>query len=185
MRILIYLISSMLLFACCKKQSEMAVNFNCKKTNIHNLEVINDVKKTFSVAYPKNWKTNLYFDENQSSIFTADTTKQLTETVLLDISFINKEVNFNDSFKLQQEQESLSKNLIQTTSKEIKLLNKPTYYTISKGKKGKFPYQICTIFIKIKNHNFILAKTEVYGDDQINERMCQGVNLIEKIQIHH
>ena len=67
----------------------------------------NDVKKTFSVAYPKNWKTNLYFDETQSSIFTADTTKQLTETVLLDITFINKEINFNDSFKLQQEQESL------------------------------------------------------------------------------
>jgi hypothetical protein len=115
----------------------MAVNFNCKKTNIHNLEVINDVKNIFSVEFPKNWKTNLFFDENQSSIFTADTTKQLTETVLLDISFINKEINFNDSFKLQQEQESLSKNLIQTTSKEIKLLNKPTYYTISKGKKRK------------------------------------------------
>jgi len=183
MRILLSFLTASLLFISCKKQSEIAVHFNCKNT-INNLEVIKDVKKIFSVEYPKHWKTNLFYDDIQTSIYTADTTKQLTETVLLDITFINQKINFNDSFKLKQEQESLSNNLIQTTSKEIMLLNKPSYYTVSKGKKGKFPYQICNIFIKIKNHNFIQAKTEIYGDSLVNERMCIGFTLIEKIKIH-
>lgn len=184
MRILIYILLIQVLLLSCKKQSEITRSFNCKNTSFNTLEVITDIKKIFSVEYPKNWKTNLFYDDIQSSIYTADTTKELTKSVLLDITFINKEMNFNDYFKLKQEQDNLSKNLIQITSREIKLLKKPTYYTVSKGKKGGFSYVICNIFIKINNQNFILAKTEVYGDYLVDERLCQGIRLIEKIKIH-
>ena len=184
MKSFLIILTASLLFFSCQNQSELSKEFNCKKSTIENLETIKDVKNLFSVKFPKHWKTNLFYDNLQSSIYTADTTKQLTETMLLDVTLVKKEISFNDTFKLQKEQESLSKNLIQTKSKELSFLNKPSFYTISKGKKGKFSYQICNIYIKINNQNFIFAKAEVYGDSLVKQRLCKGFNLIEKIKIH-
>ena len=132
---------------------------------------------------PKTWKTNLFYDEVQSSIYTADTTKQLTETLLLDITYINKNINFDALFKLNLEQQGLSRNLIQIKNEEIDLLNKQTYFTISKGKKGEFQYEVSQAFIKINEQNFIIAKVEIYGDSLIHKRRCQAITLIEQIKI--
>ncbi|MCI2228481.1 hypothetical protein MC378_04830 [Polaribacter sp. MSW13] len=179
-----YIIITSILFFSCHKQSEISQHFNCESITITNLEEVKDVKNLFSVEIPKNWKTNLFYDDVQSSIYTADTTKQLTETLLLDVTFINKNINFDDLFKLKLEQESLSKQLVQTKSKETSLLDNSAFYTISKGKKGKFDYQVCQAFIKVNEQNFILVKAEVYGDSLVNKRMCEAITLLEKIKIH-
>ena len=92
-------------------------------------------------------------------------------------------LNFDDEFILQQEQENLSKNLIKIKSKEFTFLKKPSIYILFKGKKGKFNYQICNTFIKVNESNFILAKTEVYGDSLVNERFCEAFSLFENIKI--
>lgn len=173
-----------LLFYSCHKQSEISKTFNCKTSSFKTLEKVNDVKNLFSIDLPKDWKINLYKDGIQSSIFAGDTTKQLTKTVLLDVSFIQKNVNFNETFLLQQEQENLSKNLIKIASKEFIFLDKPALLNIYKGKKGDFSYQICNTFIKVNEQNFILAKTEVYGDSFVNERFCKAFSLIENIQLN-
>lgn len=179
----ILLIASLLLFSCSKK-SEISKDFNCETSAYKNLEKVEDVKNLFSIDLPKDWKINLYQDEVQSSIFAADTTKQLTETVLLDITFIRNKINFDDAFILQQEQENLAKGLIKIKSKEITLLEKPSFYIIYKGKKGTFMYETCHTFIKINAQSFILAKTEIYGDSLVNERLCNSFSLIENIKIH-
>lgn len=178
----ILLLASLLFFSC-QNKSEISEEFNCETKSFKNLEIVDDVKDLFSVEIPKDWKTNLYQDEVQSSIFTADTTKQLTETVLLDVTFIQNKINFDDEFILQQEQENLSKNLIKIKSKEFTFLKKPSIYILFKGKKGKFNYQICNTFIKVNESNFILAKTEVYGDSLVNERFCEAFSLFENIKI--
>ena len=115
------LIASLLLFSC-QNKSELSKEFNCESTTFKDLETVDDVKNLFSIEIPKNWKTNLYKDEVQSSIFTADTTKQLTETVLLDVTFIQNKLKFDEAFLLQQEQEYLSKNLIKIKANKITLL---------------------------------------------------------------
>ncbi|WP_299063607.1 hypothetical protein [uncultured Polaribacter sp.] len=178
----LFIIAS-LLFLSCKQKSEISKDFNCETKSFQNLETVTDVQNIFSVDIPKSWKTNLYFDDKQSSIYTADTTKQLTKTLLLDITAIKQNIKFDDTFKLQQEQDNLSKSLIKIKSEETTLLNKPSYYTISKGKKGKFTYQICHIFIKINEQNFILAKAEMYGDSLVNTRLCNAFGYIEKIKL--
>lgn len=174
---------ALLLFFSCKKHSEIATNFKCKSAILHTLEEVKDVKNLFTIQLPKNWKTNLYYDAAQTSIYTADTTKQLTETLLLDVTLIENNINFNENFKLQQEQESLAKKLIQTESKELKLLSKPSFYTLSKGKKRTFNYQILKTFIKINEQNFMLVKAEIYGDSLSGKRLCKAISLIEKIKI--
>jgi len=180
----IILIGASLLFFSCYQPSEISAEFNCKTSAFKNLEEVKDVKNLFSIQVPKTWKTNLFYDKIQSSIYTADTTKQLTETLLLDITIINKNIKFDAAFKLRNEQENLTKNLIKIKSKETSITNKPTYYTISKGKKGIYKYQVCHFFIKINEQNFILAKAEVYGDSLVNKRFCKAFDFIEQIKIN-
>ncbi|MCL7762807.1 hypothetical protein MPF19_05215 [Polaribacter sp. Z014] len=182
MKNFLLIIIALHLFISCSHPSEIRKNFNCKPYSFKNLEEVKDVKNLFSIEIPKTWKTNLYYDDLQSSIYTADTIKQLTESLLLDVTFINKSINFDTSFKLEQEQENLSKRLIKIKSEETTFLEKPSYYTVSKGKKGKFEYQVCHLFIKINEQNFILAKAEVYGDSLVNNRLCKAFTLIEKIK---
>tara|TARA_B110000046_G_scaffold183054_1_gene218339 strand:- start:17756 stop:18310 length:555 start_codon:yes stop_codon:yes gene_type:complete len=183
MKYRILFLASLLSFSC-TDESEIREDFSCTNSAFNNLEIVDDIKNLFSVQIPANWKINLYKDEVQSSIFTADTTKQLTETILLDVTFINNKINFDDAFLLQQEQENLVRNLIKTKSKKITLLEKPSIYIIYKGKKGKFNYQTCHTFVKIDEKNIIFAKTEVYGDSLVNQRFCNSFSLIENIKIN-
>ena len=182
MKKIILLIGASLLLLSCSQQSEISSDFNCKTSIFKDLEEVKDVKNLFSVQIPKTWKTNLYYDQIQSSIYTADTTKQLTETLLLDFTIINKNIKFDTAFKLKQEQENLTKKLIKIKSKETSIINKPTYFTISKGKKGSYDYQVCHFFIKVNEQNFILAKAEVYGDSLVNKRLCKAFSFIENIK---
>ena len=176
-------IIALLLFSCANS-SEISENFNCKNSKLDNLEKVIDAKELFTIQFPKNWKTNLYQDEVQSSIFSADTVKQLTETVLLDVTFIKNNINFDELFLLNQEQENLAKGLIKIKSKKLTFLEKSSIYILYKGKKGKFNYQTCHTFIKVNEDNFILAKTEVYGDSLVNQRFCKAISLINSIKIH-
>ena len=179
---ILFLIASLLFFSC-QKEFKITDDFNCETSNFNNLEVVDDVKNLFSVELPKNWKINLYQDEVQSSIFAADTTKQLTETVLLDVTYINNRINFDETFLLKQEQENLANNLIKIKSKEFIFLDKPSIYMLYKGKKEGFNYQFCNTFIKINESNFILVKTEIFGDSLVNQRSCKAFSLIENIKL--
>ena len=183
--ILLLLIGASLLFSSCSHQSKVSKDFNCKASSFNNLKEVKDFKNLFSIELPRTWKTNLFYDDIQSSIYTADTTKQLTETLLLDVTFINESIKFDAAFKLKQEQENLSEKLIKIKSEEILIINKPTYYTYSKGKKGSYNYQVCHFFIKINEQNFILAKAEVYGDSLVNNRLCKAFAFIENIKINN
>ena len=182
MKNILFIILASLVFFSCSDQTKIHKHFNCNPTTFKDLEEVKDVKNLFSLELPKSWKTNLYYDDIQSSIYTADTTKQLTESLLLDVTFINKSINFDTSFKLERAQEDISKSLINIKSEETNFLEKPSYYTVSKGKKGKFDYQVCHVFIKINDQNFILAKAEVYGDSLVNKRLCEALTLMKKLK---
>ena len=179
----IFLLGSLLLFSC-NNRSEISSEFNCSSSKLKNLEKVTDVKELFNIHLPKNWKINLYQDKSQSSIFAADTIKELTETTLLDITFIKNKINFNEDFLLKQEQENLLKKLIRIKHKEITFLKQPSIYIHYKGKKSKLNYQTYHIFIKINKENFIFAKIEIYGNSLVNQRLCSAIQLIENIKIH-
>ncbi|WP_439131059.1 hypothetical protein [Polaribacter sp.] len=178
-----YLSLASLLFFSCNKKSVIHKDFDCKTTTFTNLETVDDVKDLFAIDLPSNWTTNLYTDEIQSSIYTADTAKQLTETVLLDVTYIENKIDFNEAFLRKQEQEHLAKNLIKTKTKAFQFLEKPSLLMQFKGKKSKFKYQVCHVFIKLNSSNFIYAKTEVYGDSLVNQRFCDAFSLIERIKL--
>lgn len=169
-------------FASCNSKSQLSKDLECNPKSYSNLEKIEDVKKLFTVQFPDNWKTNLYYDKNQSSIYAADTTKQLTETFLIDITHVSSELKIDADFTQKLKSNLTTQKLVETTSYELKFQKRETYYSRAVGKKGAFDYQVCNLFIKINTNNYIHAKAEVYGDSLANERLCNAINLIEKIE---
>ena len=166
--------------ASCNSKSEISKELNCNPESYSNLEKIEDVKKLFTVQFPDNWKTNLYYDKNQSSIYTADTTKQLKETMLLDITHITSELVFDSNFIKKFNSNLKQQQLTEISSNQILFRDKPTFYSEAKGFKNKFKYSVLNLFIKLNEKNYIHSTIEVYGDSLRRKRICKGINLLEK-----
>ena len=164
----------------CSKKTQFINEFDCEVVAFQNLERIEDVKKLFSVYYPDSWKTNLYYDKNQSSIYTADTTKQLKETMLLDITHISSELVFDSNFIRKFNSNLKQQQLTEINSNKILFRDKPTSYSEAKGVKNKFRYSVLNLFIKLDEKNYIHSTIEVYGDSLRRKRICKGINLLEK-----
>tara|TARA_R110002073_G_scaffold128999_3_gene275071 strand:- start:26659 stop:27207 length:549 start_codon:yes stop_codon:yes gene_type:complete len=179
-RVLVFL--AFITIVSCHSKSKISKELDCQPDSYSNLETIEDFKKLFTVQFPDNWKTNLYYDNNQSSIYSADTTKQLTETVLIDITHVSNALKLDSDF-IQKFKTSLTdQKLVESTSYKLKFQEKESYYSRALGKKRNFAYEICNLFIKINDNNYIHAKAEVYGDYLINERLCNAISLLEKIE---
>ena len=170
----------LILVSCNKSVLEKEFSCNAQSFNA-STETVIDVKKTFSIEIPMHWKTNLFYDKMQSSIYSADTTKQLSETILIDITHLQSNYRFNDHFKKQL---TINDSIQKLTSKKqhsFLFKNRDAYFTLSNGKKGSFKYQILNIFVKQNNFNSFHLKTEVYGDSAINTRFCQAIQTLNSI----
>ncbi len=153
---------------------------NCDTNPFNNLETVEDVYKNFLVQLPKHWKTNLYYDKSQSSIYAADTTKQLTETYLVDVTMVYNNIDFNTDFMIDYKSKLTNDQLVETTSFESSFLEKKSYYSRAMGKKQGYPYEIINVFVQVNNESHLHAKAEIYGDSLTNERLCKAIQLIEK-----
>lgn len=173
-----------LIFSSCNTTSELAKEFSCSNTTFSgNLEQNTDIKKTFSIQIPKHWKTNLFYNDLQSSVYFADTTKQLTESVLIDITHIKSNYKFDAAFEKSISTNDSIQQLVNSKKAQFSFLDNNAFYTVSKGRKGNFPYQIVNIFIHKNSINSYHIKTEIYGDTLINQRLCKAINLINTIEL--
>jgi len=170
-----------LVICSCNSGSIISKNLDCNPETYNNLEVVEDFDKRFKIQLPDNWKTNLYYDKNQTSIYSADTTKNLTDTYTVDVTYIYSELTLDEKFIQRFKTDLYQKQLVETTSYEFLFQEKEAYFSRALGKRGQFNYEICNIFIKLDRGNYIHAKAEVYGDTLINERFCNAFSLIEKI----
>lgn len=178
--VILGLLVSGCLFSC--NTNDLAKEFNCQNEISANLEEVTDFKKNFSFDLPKHWKTNLYYDDAVSSIYAADTTVNLTSSVIIDASFILNSVNIDNTFIEKIAKENKEMGLSSLQSKKIKFHKKEAYYDYAKGKRGNFTYHILNLFAKT-NNGFLHVKTELYGDDSVNERLCKAVKLIDQIHL--
>ncbi|CAM1353649.1 hypothetical protein [Tenacibaculum insulae] len=180
----IFAVLTLFLMFSCSSSSELKNEFPCKdSTTFLNLKKTSDVRNLFAVSLPKNWKVNLYYDNGKTSIYAADTTVSLTKTILFDATLIHSPVFLDTNFTKKITTDNTNMKLVETKTKHINLFNKPSYFSFAKGKKGKFNYHILNTFTKVNSDNFLHVKTEIYGDSLIAERICNAINLIDKIQL--
>ncbi|WKD86693.1 hypothetical protein KCTC32516_02069 [Polaribacter huanghezhanensis] len=183
MKSLFTLLLCCLIFSSCNK-SNLAKEFSCSNTKFSgDFEQNTDIKKTFSVQIPTHWKTNFFYNDLQSSIYFADTTKQLTETVLIDITHIKSAYTFDVAFEKIISQNDSIQQLINTKKKKFLFLKNNAFYAVSKGEKQNFSYQIVNIFIHKNAINSYHIKTEIYGDTHINNRLCKAIHLINTLEL--
>jgi hypothetical protein len=171
-----------LLISACSKQSEIGKKMNCSPTNYKNTKQITDFNKNFTLNIPSNWKTELYFDNYQSEIFTADTLKQLSETYILAASFNLGTLNFDSDFHHRKDSVLNANNLKIIDSGNESFLKKPSFWYISKGTKNNFDYHRFTVLTKISENTYFSAYSEIYGTTNIDERICESISLLESIQ---
>ncbi len=165
----------------CNKKSELETSFKCQNSNtIIKLKEIKDVKKNFKIKVPENWKTKLYFDEYQSAVFTADTTKQLSETYILDTTWKSGELILDESL---EEKIKSNSDLTIIESKFENINDKPSYWHHSAGKKNNFDFNTLDVYIKTSVDSYLLISTQIYGNENINQRICESIQLINTLEL--
>ncbi len=166
----------------CKKTTPLEAAFQCENTTTYAaLETVRDFRSLFAVPLPKKWKTGLHYSTSQSSIYSADTTKQLTETTIIDIAYIHHKNTFDDAFKSNIRKNTAAKDLEEIFTSELLFANKKSYATLASGNKAGHPYQILQIFSQVNDQNFTHIKTEVYGEKAVTERFCKAITLLKKL----
>lgn len=171
-----------LLILACSKQSEIAKKMNCSPTIYKNTKQITDFNKNFTLNIPTNWKTELYFDNYQSEIFTADTLRQLSETFILAVSYNLGVLNFDKDFHHRKDSVLKANNLKIIDSGNQSFQSKPSFWYVSKGTKNNFEYHRFTVMTKLSENTYFSAYSEIYGNANIDQRICESISLLESIQ---
>lgn len=184
MRTTLLLLLSVLICCSCSSKTGLNKEFLCKNYSIKNTKTSKDFKNKFELTIPLQWKTNLFYDNIQSSIYAADTTRQLTETVLIDATQVNDNYTFDKYFMNQLKSNDASLKLKNIKQGTFQFNNYNALFAISKGKKGNYKYQILNIFIQISENNSYHLKTEVYGKKDIDTRLCKGINILNTIKFN-
>lgn len=182
MRYRIISIFLILLFISCKKQSQLSEKFNCSNFKIENSIEVLDFNKNFKMTIPSNWKSNLYFSEFESEIFTADTLKQLTKSFILGTSFNLGSLDLDSNFH-EKVDSTISKNNLQIiNSGSESFQSKPTYWYVTKGVKNGFTHHQFNLIAKLSENSYFKGYSEVYGDTNIEDRICESISILEKIE---
>ena len=171
-----------LLFSGCSNQSEIGKKRFCSPTTYKNTKQISDFNKNFTLNIPSNWKTELYFDNYQSEIITADTIKQLSETFILSASFDLGALNFDSDFHHRKDSVLKVNNLKMIDSGSHTFQSKPSFWYVTKGMKNNFEYHRFTVLTKISENTYFSAYSEIYGNKNIDARICESISLLESIQ---
>jgi len=166
----------------CSKQSELREAFNCNVDPAENTVAVYDFNKNFKLNIPNNWKTELYYDKYQSEIFTADTTKQLTSTFILDASFNLGALNFDEDFQKKTDSILTAKNLQKLKFGNVSFQSKPAFWYLAKGEKNNFNYHQLNLTVQLSENTYFNAYSEIYGEDHIEIRICEAIAILETIE---
>ena len=165
----------------CSKRTSLADELTCRKfQSLGDTENKQDFNKKFEIKIPVNWKHKGYFDDYQSSLFAADTLKQLTETYILDVAYKNGEINIGDSFSVQLNKNNALEVLKSNTEK---FKDYTSYWQVSKGEKNGYPYHLFNMFIETSKQGYIEIKSEFYGEKLVDERLCESLGIISTLKI--
>ena len=166
----------------CKK-NDVRIALNCTTTtNFANTKEISGFLKHFKLDVPQNWKSELYYDEMQSRFYSADTSKQLTDTYIIDVTWHQGEIELDDKFEeIIENDVKQNEQLIPYKTGFGSFLNLPSYYILAQGKSSGFTYHYLQIYLKTNVDEYFHLTTKVYGDEFVEERLCESLSLFEGI----
>jgi len=176
------IVFSFMMISC--KNNDLLDTFDCNtSSHFTDSKKYHDVLKKFKVSIPKHWKTELYFDEYQSEIYSADTTKQLSESYIIDLAWHQGELVFDEDFE-----QKILENLTQIEHLETVVSGYSTfvkhkiYYNLSVGKNTDITYHYLQIYMQYREDTYYIFNSKIYGNEFVNERVCASISLFQGIQ---
>lgn len=173
----------LLLFLSACQTSEFEREFECDTpTSFTQTKTYKDVLKHFEIDIPKSWKTELYYDEYQSSLSTADTTKALRQTFLLDIAWHQGELVLNKEFEVRVAQNATRNlKLVPVKSGFGEYLGHPAYYHIATGRSEDLSWHYLEIYVQHEVDEYFTFTSKIYGNEFVSERICSSFSVFNEI----
>ena len=143
-----------------------------------------DILKKFKLVVPEYWSTQLYYDDFKSQIYAADTSKQLTETYILDVAWHQGELTLDDVLaKKVRDTLYIREQMTTIKSGFGKFKKKPSHWNLSQGKESGRLYTFLQLYLKTEPDEYFLLTTKLYGHENVNARLCESLALFDKIKI--
>jgi len=178
------ILGSLLLLTACQNKAVLNDVFSCKiKIESADFESVNEYQNNFTVHLPKYWKTELYSIGRQSGIISADTTKVITESYKIDFSIVNENLNISKNLSDKVKNIILKKNLKTVKSGFHEFKGKPAFFHLAYGKENEFPFRVFQYYIKLDDEKYLLIKSEFYGEEAIDTRICEAISLVNNLKI--
>lgn len=171
-------------FTSCNSNS-LKKEFDCvTNTNFSELKEHRDFLKNFRIKIPKSWKTTHYYDEYSAEIYSADTTKQLTETIILEMAWRQGELNLDTDFAKKINDTIQQRELLKLTKEGYGTFKeKPMYYNLSEGYRSGISYHYLQVYLKTNIDEYIMLTSKIFGNKLTEERICESVELFETLEL--
>jgi len=184
MKVVFLFILSTILISCTPK-SELLSKTNCASTLPKNTKIASDFNKNFNISIPNNWKTNLFYNNTESSIYFADTTKQLNETYIIKASFKYGEIKNIETIKHNTDSILKHNNFSKINDFSFSFNQLPAYAYTTKYLNNNRDVTIFQMYAMVNNASYLTASVEAYGSANIDKRLCEGISIINSIKISH
>lgn len=169
--------------SCSKQKLKNSINLNCEVTTLNQeIKRITEPNGDFEVQLPKNWKREFFISENESRLYFADTTKELNKTFIIDIGLYKKKKSIDDDF-FQSKLKSLETEQ-PITSEKISFQEKNGYLFYFKSENLNLIKNSIEIYLQNRNKSFYKIIIDVYGNENIQERFCEALNMVEKSKLY-
>ena len=179
MRIIVLLFC--LSFIACGSPSQLEIENGCAADVPINTTVKKDFKKNFKLQVPNSWKTSHYYTPISSEMFIADTTKQLTGSYIMELSYHDAELNLGSELKAKIDMFNMENRYSLVDSNELRYKEHPAAFFTLRGKKNNYDVLIFDLYVKTSKTSYFNSRTEIYGNTNIQERLCESLAILNTI----
>ncbi len=177
---------ALLLTGCQQPSLQKALFGSCKSTQQEQAQKnIKDLHQRFEISIPSDWKKEFFIDSSSTRFYCADTTKDLTDTYIVEIGHYLKNTTLDTLFVKKIEDEVLQKEKgVVLQSKRVRLGDKKGYSIHSKYRRLGFEFQAVQSYFPNTNGSLYILKVEAYGTEKTEARLCEGMALLDKALLH-
>lgn len=170
-----------MLFAC-NTPSELELENGCGAKAPSNVVDKTDFKKNFKLKIPDTWKISHFYSPATSEMFVADTTKQLSESYIMEMIYQDSEILLGSDLKSKVEAFNKVNQYSMVDSNELRFKEHPaTFFTI-RGKKNNYDVLIFDLYVKTSETTYFNSKTEIYGNANIQKRLCESLAILNTVE---
>ena len=166
----IFALTFLTIFLTSCQKSKFEREFECETPSSYTqTKTYKDILGHFEIDVPSSWKTELYYDEYQSALYSADTTKTLRETFILDVSWRQGELVLNKDFEVKVAKNATRNlRLIPVKSGFGEYLGNPAYYHIATGKSDDLSWHYLEVYVQHKVDEYYVFTAKIYGNEFVN-----------------